>query len=176
MENLTIIVPWAYALGFIGILLVIAWKGSGRFSALETSMEWVKEILKDLQTKIDNSAKPAFGSSSPVNLNPTGDSWIKESGLKNYIDSNKDYFIKLCEDKKDTNPYEVQKYTFKVFDELNFDPAFEDKLKKFVYEKGTTINVMRRIGGIYLRNLCLEHFKMNREDIDKHDPTAKKNE
>ena len=67
----------------------------------------------------------------------------------------------------------MQKHAFKLFDELTLDTALEDKLKKFAYEKGTTVNVLRRVGGIYLRNLCLEYFKMNKDDIDKHDPEAK---
>lgn len=168
---LTISIEWPYFLGIVGTLILMAWYSSARFTALETSMEWVKEILKDLKTGADNAANPAFAAGSPVNLNSTGEIWIYESGLKDYINSNKDSFLKQCVEKKETNPYEVQKHTFKIFDEIIFDAAFEDKLKKFAFEKGTTMSVVRRIGGIYLRNICLDSFGMNKDEIDRHDPT-----
>ncbi len=172
MLNITI--GWEWALGIFGALILIAWKGSARFTALETSMDWVKDTLKDLKTGADNAANPAFAAHSPVNLNATGEVWILESGLKNYIDTNRDLLLKQCVEKKGTNPYEVQKQTFKLFDEIEFDPIFEDKLKKFAFDKGTTMSVIRRIGGIYLRNICLEDFGMNKDEIDSHDPDKKK--
>lgn len=163
-------IGWEYFLGIMGGLILIAHYSNGRFTALETSMTWVKDILKDLKTGADNATNPAFGAHSPVNLNATGETWLVESGLKEHIDSNKDYFIKQCAEKKETNPYEVQKHTFKLFDETDFDSPFEDRLKKFAFEKGTSMSVIRRIGGIYLRNLCLQDFGMNKDEIDKHDP------
>jgi hypothetical protein len=170
MDGLIIHISWEWALGIVGTLILIAWQGSRRFAALETSMEWVKETLHDLKTGADNASNPAYVVHSPVNLNATGKLWITESGLRSYIDENKEVFLKTCEEKKETNPYEVQKHIFKLFDEIKFDPAFEDKLKKFCYERGTTMSVIRRIGGIYLRNLCLERFNMKKEDIDRHNP------
>lgn len=172
-DPILIQINWVYFLGIMGALIGIAWYTNGRFTALEVSMNWVKEILKDLKTGADNASNPAFGSHSPVNLNPTGEVWVVESGLKEYIDNNKDFFLKQCAEKKETNPYEVQKHTFKIFDEINFDPALDDKLKKFAFEKGTSMAVIRRVGGIYLRNICLENFGMKKDEIDKHDPSVK---
>ena len=170
MGGLTIQIDWQYFLGIMFGLIVVAWYSNGRFTALETSMVWVKETLRDIKTGADNAANPAFAANSPVDLNETGKVWVVQSGLKEYIDSNSDYFLKECDGTKDTNPYEVQKHTFKLFDDINFDPAFEDRLKKFAFDKGTTMAVLRRVGGIYLRNICLERFGMKRDDIDKHDP------
>lgn len=166
-------ISWEYFLGIMAGLVAVAWYSNGRFTALETSMTWVKEKLGELKLANDNAQNPAFGAKSPVNLNATGEKWIEESGLKEYIDKNREYFLGICKDKKETNPYEVQDYIFKLFDELKFDPAFEDKLKKFAFEKGTTMGILRRIGGIYLRNLCLESFGMSKDDIDKHSPESK---
>lgn len=164
-------ISWEYFLGIMAGLICVAWYSNGRFTALETSMKWVINKLDELKLANDNAQNPAFGAKSPVNLNATGEQWIIDSGLKEYVDKNKDYFLSVCQDKKETNPYEVQNHIFKLFDELNFDPALEDKLKKFAFLKGTTMAVMRRIGAIYLRNLCLDNFGMNREDIDRHDPS-----
>jgi len=175
MEGLVINISWEYFLGIIAGLILIAWYSSSRFTALETSMQWVKDTLHDLQVSTDNasSVAPAFGQGSPVNLKPTGEQWLIESGWKEYIEAHKTELMQVCEEKRNTNPYEVQKHIFKAFDVLSLDTDFDDKLKKFAYEKGTSMGIMRRVGAIHFRNLCLENFGMNREDIDKHDPNAK---
>lgn len=173
MDGFTINISWEYFLGIISALIAVAWYSNGRFTALETSMGWVKDTLKELKISSDNAGNKAFASQSPLNLTKLGEDWLKESGLEEYINLNKDYYLNLCDEKKDTNPYEVQKHIFSLFDELRFDSALEDKLKKFAYDKGTTMAVIRRIGGIYLRNLCLEKFGMNKDDIDKHSPQNK---
>jgi len=133
-------------------------------------MTWVKEILNDLKVGSDNASNPVFGHGSPVTLNQMGDVWLVESGLKDYLDTNKVDMLNMCEEKRSTNPYEVQNHIFKHFDTMSFKDDFEDKLKKFAFEKGTTMNVVRRVGAIYFRDLCLKHFGMSKEDIDKHDP------
>ena len=172
MNELTININWIYFLGIIGSIILIAWRTSARFTAIETSMTWVKESLRDLKINAENARTPAFAAHSPINLNATGEQWLIDSGLKEYIDLNRDYFIKICQDKKGTNPYEVQEHTFSLFSDINFDPALDDKLKKFAFEKGTSMGVLRRIGAIHLRNLCLESFGMNKDDIDKHVPKS----
>lgn len=178
MTGLTINISWEWALGIFiaisGALITIAWKASGRFTALETSVEWIINILKDIKVNSDNNASgiPAFASHSPLNLTPIGESWLEESGLKNYINSNPDQFLGVCNAKKGENPYEVQKNALKILDEVQFELSFDDQLKKFVFEKGTTMGVMRRVGGIYLRNLCLGNLGWKQEDIDKHDPRS----
>jgi hypothetical protein len=173
MEEVTIRIGWEYFLGIIAALIGVAWYSSGRFTALETSMQWVKEILNEIKLSSDNTTRPAFGAQSPINLLPLGEQWLKESGMGEYIEKNNPSLMTLCEEKRETNPYEVQKFIFKAFDDLKFDKANEDKFKKFAFEKGTTMSVIRRVGGIHFRNLCLDEFKMNKEDIDKHDPEKK---
>ncbi len=170
MGGFTINIDWGYFLAIMGALIGVAWYSSARFTALETSMKWIKETINDLKTTIDNQSDPAFSSHSPVNLNERGKKWLVESGIKEYLDLHKSALMKICEEKKGTNPYEVQKHIFKTFDTLEFELNFEDKLKKFAFEEGTTMNIMRRVAAIYFRTLCLNEFGMNIEDIDKHDP------
>ena len=178
MNELSINISWEYFLGIVAFLIGIAWYSGSRFSAIETSIQWLKEnvqrlteTVSELKNSADNTrAKPVFETSSPINLTKIGEVWLVESGLKRYIDSRKDNLLKDCEEKKETNPYEIQKHIFKLFDTLPFDPDFDGKLKKFAYDEGTTLNLLRRIGAIYFRNICLESFGMNKEDIDKHDP------
>lgn len=170
MEGLTISIGWEYFLAIMAVLVVIAWKGSGRFAALETSMDWVKKILNELKINSDNTNSPAFGSSSPIELNEKGEKWIIESGIKEYLDANKETMMEKCTNKQETNPYEVQNHIFALFNTLEFEPEFDAKLKKFAFEKGTSMNILRRLSALYFRRLCLEKFGMNTADIDKHDP------
>lgn len=176
MDTITINIGWEWVLGgsvsIIGTLLWISWKGSARFAALETSMDWVKKTLDELKLNSDNQAsgQPLFIARSPVNLTSKGEDWLLESGMKNYIDEKREYFIEHCSKAEIPNPYELQKFIFDYFDGYKFDANFEDGLKKFVFNQGTTMGVMKRVGAIYLRNICLDKFGMKKDDIDKHDP------
>jgi hypothetical protein len=170
VSEVAINISWEYFLGIMGALLGIAWYSNGRFTKLETSMGWVKETLKELKTASDNDSAKAFESNSPVNLNQKGEKWLEESGLKDYIEAHKDELLPLCQTHKETNPYEVQKHVFQLFDELKFEDDFENKLKAFAFAQGTTMNIMRRVAAIHFRNLCLNAFGMKTEDIDQHDP------
>ena len=174
MNGLIINISWEWALGIVGLLIVLAWRGSARFTALETSMAWVRKILDELKVNSDNkaSSQPAFSSHSPVGLTSTGLVWLNESGLKDYIDLKSKDFLAQCIEKRNTNPYEVQQYLFAFFSQVTLDSDFEEELKKFAFEKGTTIAVLRRVGAIYLRDLCLAEFGMEKKDIDKHTNTV----
>lgn len=135
-------------------------------------MDWVKDHLKELKLASDNAARPAFASQSPVNLNKLGEEFLSESGMRKYIEDNKDFLLSECKKMGNENPYQVQENAFKVMDEYKFDDAFYAKLLKFAFDKGTTPAVLRRVAGIHLRNVCLDSLGMDRDDIDKHTPTS----
>jgi len=166
MATLTIQISWEYALGIIGAIVAgsasIAWYANGRFTALETSMDWVKSTLIELKVAVDNGPRQAFGVGSPIDLRPVGLAWLNDSGLKAYIDANSDQLLTFCEEKRSTNPYELQERIFAMFDTLQFAADVEDRVKKFAYEQGTTMAILRRVGAIYLRNLYLERFEQHK--------------
>lgn len=170
MEDLTVNISWEYFLGILATLIGIAWYSNGRFTRLETSMEWVKDILKDLKIDSENKTVGAFARQSPVSLTETGKQALKESGLKKWVDNHDKELFSLCEEKKNSNPYEVQEYIFDHFNTLKFDQEFSDRLKKYAFDKGYSTSIMRRIGAIYFRDICLSKFGMKVEDIDKHNP------
>ena len=174
MQGLTINISWEYFLGIFAGLIAIAWYSGGRFNKIEESIKWLKDTVNEIKTSVDNQKTPVFTSQSPLRLNDIGKNWLVESGLKDYIDTRRKLFLKYCEDKKNTNPYEVQQCIFSMFDTLKFEQDIENKLEKFAYEKGTTMNVVRRVGAIYLRDLCIKEYGMETSDIDTHDPNHKK--
>jgi hypothetical protein len=57
MSGLTIYINWEYFLGVIGTVIAIAYYTNGRLTRLETSMDWVKETLRQITLNFEN-AKP----------------------------------------------------------------------------------------------------------------------
>jgi hypothetical protein len=54
MNGLTIYVDWQYFLGILGALIGLAYYANGRFTKIETTIEWLKEILLEIKRQLDN--------------------------------------------------------------------------------------------------------------------------
>jgi len=198
MEEIVIKINWIYFLGILGSLIYMAWQASSRFTKLETDMTWVKDVVKkidenttkkiddlskDVNKKIDEISKdvnelrvsaenkktPLFASQSPVRLTPNGEKVLNESGLKAYIDTHSD-LINKCKDSKLSNAYEVQTFAFDLFDALDFDEEFDLRIKQYAYDHGISLDIIKRVGALYFRDLCLIDNGMPVTDIDKHNP------
>lgn len=179
--SLLIAIDWPYFLGIMAGLIVIAWYGGSRLTGVEKDVSWLKKTVdkidnkvSELSIKFGNEEKKLFNSSSPIQLTPKGDVILRESGLRAYLDNIKSNLLRACEDKRDSNPYEVQQCIFDLFDSMQFDPEFNNELKKYAYESGIEMDILRRVGAIYFRDLCLVHFGMNVSDIDNHKPEREK--
>jgi hypothetical protein len=53
MNGLTIYVDWAYFLGIVGTLIGIAYYANGRFTKIETTIEWLKQILLEIKDRLE---------------------------------------------------------------------------------------------------------------------------
>jgi hypothetical protein len=53
MNGLTIYVDWTYFFGIVGTLIGIAYYANGRFTKIETTVEWLKEILLEIKTGLE---------------------------------------------------------------------------------------------------------------------------
>lgn len=175
MEELIIKIDWMFFLGIMGSLIYFAWYTNGRFATLETNHKWIERSLNDIKVGLDNGKIQAFESKSPVALTDEGTRLLKGSGIKKYIESKSEQLISECHIKKDTNPYEVQKHIFELFDNIKFDVDFDNEMKKFAFEQGVSTAILRRVGAIYFRGICLKEFNMNTKDIDAHDPKVQNN-
>ena len=67
MDGITIHIGWEYFLGLMGGIVAVAWYANGRFSAIETSIEWIKDILLDLK---DSEGWPAKEKTEQQNPDP----------------------------------------------------------------------------------------------------------
>jgi len=158
-----ITIGWEYFLGIIVALIGVAWYSNGRFTALETSITWIKDSITKLEGRMDN----AFASGSPVKLLAKGIEVLEGSGLKTYINTNEAKIISSCSFKNNpTNQYDIQESAFECFDKLNFG-EFELKLKEASYKYGMSLETIRRIGGIYFRDILLSKNGFTPEDLDK---------
>ena len=54
MDGLTINISREYFLGMMGSLIAIAYYTNGRFTALETTVEWLKETVTELMLDSEN--------------------------------------------------------------------------------------------------------------------------
>src|SRR5262249_2593524 len=90
MNDLVINVSWEYFLGLLGSLVALAYYASGRFTRLETNVDWLSDTVRELTIKIENISTSLFIAGSPVSLTSTGYAYLARSGLKAYIDRRKD--------------------------------------------------------------------------------------
>jgi hypothetical protein len=164
MEPILIQIDWIYFLGIIAALIGVAWYSGSRFSALDTSVSWIKDSITKLEGRMDN----AFASGSPVKLLSKGVEILNESGMKDYIESRKKDLVEKCEFNKKglTNQYDIQEKSFECFDKLDFG-SFNEKLKETSFKYGMSIETIRRIGGIYFRDILLSENGFTPEDLDK---------
>ena len=62
MNGITIYVDWAYFLGIVGTLIGIAYYANGRFTKIETTVEWLREILLEIKERLeDGKSQPRHG-------------------------------------------------------------------------------------------------------------------
>ena len=142
---------------------MVAWYSGSRFSAIETSITWIKESITKLEGRMDN----AFGAGSPIKLLSKGVEILDKSGLKEYIDKQKEQLREKCQSVKTLdNQYNIQESAFECFDKLDFGD-FDSKLKEIAFKYGMSVETIRRIGGIYFRDFLLTEHNFTPEDLDK---------
>src|SRR5579859_1038680 len=98
MTGIVINMSWEYFLALLGTLIGIAYYSNGRFTALETTVEWMKEMLTEMALNSENKRAKLFKNGSPVCLTAAGRSALQRSGLKSYIDANKNRLIAYLDD------------------------------------------------------------------------------
>lgn len=155
MANLVISVSWEYFLGLIGTLIGIAYYANGRFSRVETSVDWLTETLRDLTIRIENLSSRAFQPGSAVKLTYTGERLVEQSGLRPFIDANRHALLRQLSLGRSSDAYAVQQRAFRLFAELRFDASFEQQLNQFAFANGVSMDLLRRLGAISLRDLAI---------------------
>lgn len=145
-------------LSALGAVVTGSWFLSQRLTRMETKIDGFDTRLFNLEGRVDSM----FASASPVRLLEKGQTVLLDSGIKKYIDNNINIFLEKCAG--DTQ-YEIQENAFKVFKEFDFGD-FEKNIEAAAFNHGTSTDTIRRIGGIYFRDICLERHNFKPEDLD----------
>ena len=56
MSDIIIYINWAYFLGLLGTIIGIAYYANGRLTKVETSLEWLKDAVRELRAKLEQRA------------------------------------------------------------------------------------------------------------------------
>jgi len=165
--NLVINIDFVNAVGVVisvcTTLILGAWYASSRLTKVETKIDGMELRMSSLEGRAGQS----FSGLSPIKLLEKGEKILNESGLKKWIDENTSLFDEWSKKGPMTNPYDVQESVFKFFNQLEFPKDIEDTLKKAAFDNGVSIEVAKRVGGIYFRDICLKKLNMNVEELDK---------
>jgi hypothetical protein len=156
MNDLVITVSWEFFLGILGSIIALAYYANGRFTRLETNVEWLTDALHEVTIRAENISSKLFDANSPVSLTEGGCRSLEESGLKSYIDLRKRDLLDQLRGNAPFDPHGIQDAAFRLLGRLPFESGFDRRLKKFAFENGVSTDLLRRIGAIYLRDIALK--------------------
>lgn len=152
---LTISINWEYFLGIIGTLIALSYYANGRFTRIETNFEWLADAVRELTIKAENLSARAFDAHSPVSLTESGEQLLRDSGLKSYIDRRKDDLTVQLRAMAPLDLYTVQENAFRLFHHIPLEEQFARQLKRYAFRTGTSTDLLRRVGAIYLRDVAI---------------------
>lgn len=155
MDGLAINISWEYFLGILGALMAIAYYTNGRFTALETDIGWLKEMISELAIQAENVTAKLFKNGSPASLTATGYHVLQRSGLRSYVDANRRTLLAALNAEKSSDPYEIEHRAFGLLAELPLDGVAGRHLNKFAFGSGMSTTILRRVAAIYLRDLAV---------------------
>lgn len=161
------------ALGLPTVLGAFLYIGR-KLQALETLKKEVDDNirpdLKDVRERLatwEGKSAGLYQAQSPISLTEQGRAYLRDSGLKDFIDENTDGLMQQVEHEQTVQtPYDVQQVAFEFFDELDLPDSLEKRAKNFAFNHGVSMDALRRIGGIYFRDLCLAEHNFNAKDLD----------
>lgn len=127
----------------------------GGFTRIETNFEWLADTVRDLTIKAENISARAIDTRSPISLAQTGEQLLRDSGLKSYIDRRRDELTQQLRARAPLDLYSIQEGAFRFFHRAHLDPTFTRQLNKYDFRTGTSVDLLRRVGAIYLRDLTI---------------------
>jgi hypothetical protein len=152
MDTLSINISWEFFLGVMGSLIALAYYANGRFTGLETNVDWLKETISELLINAENVRTKLFKNGSPVSLTPTGYHVLARSGLRSYVDAKRQAL--LSDLLMSSGRYELQRKAFQLFAELRLEDPVARHLHDFAFANGVSTDLLRRVAAIYLRDLA----------------------
>jgi hypothetical protein len=163
-QNIVIYIGIWNTLGLFATVVLGAWYAAYRLGKIETKVGTLETSVSTLGGRVDH----LYDGQSPVALLPKGIKILEESGLKKWIDGNCGDLLEKCKSAHAMgNPYDIQTAAFTFFDKIDFPAEMEEKLKTAAFQNGVGMDNVRRIGGIYFRDVCLKDAGFEPTDLDK---------
>jgi hypothetical protein len=154
MDSLVVNVSWEFVLGLIGSLIALAYYASGRFTAIETDIGWLKDTIAELAINAENISAKLFRNASPISLTASGYHVLQRSGLKSYIDSKRATLLWALNTRRLYEPYELQRQSFHLLADMTFEENVGQHLRNFAVSNGISMAMLRRVGAIYLNDIA----------------------
>ena len=154
MKDLVINVSWEYFLDILGSIGALAYYTSGRFSRLETNVEWLSDAVRDLTIRAENISSKRFETGSPISLTTAGYRHLEQSGLKAYIDRRKAALVRQLRASAPFDRYRIQDAAFRLLARVPFEDAFGRRLNAFAFRHGISTDLLRRVAAIYLSDIA----------------------
>jgi len=171
MDILQIVNTIVVTLGLPTIIVSSIFMGK-KLNALDTVESDIKEMkpdLKDVRERVaglEGKTAGLFRNNSPISLTKSGERFLQESGLKEFIDTNKETLLTACDyDQNMKTPYDVQQAAFDFFENFEFPDEINNQLKTYAYNQGVSMSTLRRVAAIYFRDLCLKELNLQAQDI-----------
>lgn len=112
-------------------------------------------------------------SHSPISLTSKGEIISNEVGMKRKVDDHWSDIKKILDEKKPTNPYDIQTVAMDaakfIFDTV-FTEEEKNEIKMYAYNKGENILQITPIIGVLSRDRYLLEKGYHKDEIDSHDP------
>lgn len=161
-------------IGIPSILGIVLYTGR-KLSALDRLEKDIEDIvkpdLKDVRERfatLEGKTANLFAQKSPISLTQKGQKILKQSGIKEYIDNNQDILLPECHNAGNMEtPYDIQQSVFDMFDNYEFPQKTDNQLKSYAFDNGLSMDMIRRVGAIYFRDLCLVVRGFKASDLDK---------
>ena len=143
---------------------VVAFK-MGRYS------EKIDQLEKcDLNTRLSKiEGQQLTKRKSPITLTDRGETVLKDSAGKQFVDENLEELHALVEERAPKTSYDVQEASKTVIESLESDDRMS-QIKEYLFREGMDFEGAIEVLGIYLRDKILAAKGWNKSDIDKYDP------
>lgn len=154
MDTVSINISWEFFLTAIGSLIALAYYANGRFTGLETNVEWLKDTVSELLINAENVRTKLFEHGSPVALTATGYQVLQRSGMRSYVDAKRPALLSAL--RRSSDRYDLQHRAFRLFAGLRLEAPVAHHLQEFAFANGISTDLLRRVAAIYLRDLATQ--------------------